>query len=208
MPAKIDLTGMQFGRLLAIKPDPRFKGKGVKWECQCSCGNITSVLCRSLRAGYTKSCGCQKIDSATTHGMSKTKEFETWSSMVYRCTRPAHQAYLRYGGRGITVCQEWLDDFMNFYRDMGPLPTPKHTLERIDNDRGYCKENCRWATMMEQNANRSSNVKITHDGVTLHKSGWARRLGVPVSTFDNWMRRGMTMEEAIARASTLESKRR
>lgn len=112
-----------------------------------------------------------------THGMYGTPIYRTWVRMKQRCQNPNSKFYKWYGSRGITVSKDW-QKFENFYRDMGDKPTPKHSLDRINNDKGYSKENCRWATMAEQGSNRRDNVNITFKGVTKNIAAWAKDLGI------------------------------
>lgn len=149
----IDLTDQTFGRLTALEIKGRDCSGAAMWKCQCTCGNTKTISGSNLRAGRTKSCGCLQKERATTHGMTKTSEYPTWADMKRRCINPNHAAYKYYGGRGITVCKEWLHSFETFFKDMGERPSGL-TLERIDNDKGYYLENCIWATPTEQGRNR------------------------------------------------------
>lgn len=120
----------------------------------CDCGTQRLVRTYCLQKGITKSCRClQKEMAAKTHGLSETPEYQAWISAKNRCTRPSNTLYHNYGGRGITMCPEWLNSFETFLRDMGKRPSQFHTLERINNEQGYNKENCKWATRTEQNNN-------------------------------------------------------
>ncbi len=130
-----------------------------------------------LRWGRTIAATEEKEMSAR-HGKSKTPEHRCWLKMKERCTNPNAINFERYGGRGIAVCEEWRTDFLAFYRDMGPRPSPSHSLERIDNLRGYSKENCRWATIYEQANNTRRNILITRDGRTQTRAQWCRELGL------------------------------
>lgn len=109
-------------------------------------------------------------------------EYTSWHSMKQRCTNPKNKRYRRYGARGIVVCQEWADDFSKFLSDMGPRPTPKHTLERRDNNGSYYADNCVWATKATQNRNHSRNHNITFNGETLCVTDWAARIGIKQHT--------------------------
>lgn len=160
-----DLTGQTFGRLTVLSLDPASHSKKTLWSCQCECGNIKSVLGTMLRNGHTSSCGCFQIDFSrqrhTTHGMSGSPEFQIWAAMWARCTNPNHVGYSKYKDR--TPPEEWRD-FVNFYAELGPRPTPSHTLERTDNTKPYGPGNCTWATRKTQNRNTSCTIRVILDG--------------------------------------------
>jgi len=156
MPPFLDITGMMFGRLTALKLVGKTPAGMSLWLCACECGNKRVVMVSSLRYGSTTSCGCIRVEqqrkSFLRHGMSGTREHHTWLSMLQRCYNENNPRYEHYGGRGISVCDEWRDDFAAFYRDMGPKPIGL-SIDRIDNDGDYNRDNCRWATASEQNYN-------------------------------------------------------
>lgn len=125
---------------------------------------------------------------AKTHGDSYACEYRSWKMMRSRCTNPNDPAYHNYGERGIRVCDRW-DDYGAFLLDMGRRPTPAHTLERIDNSKGYSPENCRWATRAEQLRNRRNNRNVTHNGTTMCVADWSTKTGIPKSTLRYRLRR-------------------
>lgn len=161
-----DLTDNTYGRLLVISPADKLNGK-IMFNCRCSCGNTLIVTSGNLKNGHTQSCGCYMADLTTTHGLSNTLSYAVWSSMKARCDNPNNPYYKNYGGRGITVCDRW-NKFENFYDDMCPRPEGM-TLERIDNDKGYGPDNCKWVTLFEQQCNKRTNRKII--GVTSQAAG-------------------------------------
>ena len=196
-----DLRGMRVGRLLVIEPTPTRKNGRVLWRCECDCGN--EVLVRSsslLRPSSTKSCGCYGRDSRFgrgTHKMTNTPEYRTWCKMKARCYSPRDKRFGNYGGRGITVCDRWLNSFQNFYDDMGPKPA-HYSLERIDNDGNYEPQNCKWIPMAEQAKNRTTVYKISFGGHTLSISGWARKLGMSPSCLRfRLVKRNWPIEQAL-----------
>ncbi len=150
MGKKIDLTGQRFGLLTVVKEGGRSKHGSILWDCICDCGTIVACRSGSLKSGNTKTCGCRGIN--WNHGRSRTPEYIAWACMIQRC-RPSDKDARFYNKRGITTCERW-KDFKNFYADMGDRPSPSHSLDRIDNDKGYFPGNCRWATKSQQNKNK------------------------------------------------------
>lgn len=177
--------GQVFGRWTVDRYIKSRRGRG-RWECVCACGARKILLGYKLSSGNTKSCGCWRRDRLLKHGFtsrsggraSRTREYTSWAGAKERCHNPDAQAYDRYGGRGITMCERWRVDFTAFLADMGARPTPRHTLDRIDNDGPYSPENCRWATYGEQNRNTRQNRWIEFNGETLCLQDWALRLGM------------------------------
>lgn len=172
----IDLRGQKFGRLLITEFVGRIKGK-TKWKAICDCGNETIVSTSDLRSNNTKSCGCYVLESRIKHGHSRnhkiTPEYSVWISMKGRCYNKNEKEYKYYGGRGIIVCDRWLERFDNFFDDMGVRPSKKHSIDRINNDGNYEPSNCRWATTKEQSRNRSDNHYLSYGSVTMVLADWA-----------------------------------
>lgn len=147
-----NLTGKKFGRWTVTKKLPRSSGHGF-YRAKCVCGTKRILRETDLKRNHTKSCGCLRADVQSTHGMRYTTEYNSWQAMISRCTRKTHQSYPYYGGRGISICKKW-DSFENFIKDMGKKPTQQHTIDRIDNDKNYTPNNCRWATKKQQAKNK------------------------------------------------------
>jgi len=146
----------------------------------------------------------------TTHGMHKTPEYRSWGNMKNRCFNPNEKRYSDYGGRGITVCDRWKNSFENFLADMGLKPTPKHSLDRIDNDGDYQKDNCKWSTHVEQQNNRSSNRFITIEDVTLTITQWEKKMGFNKNIIwqrleDGWSEYDAVMTPVHVRLITIEN---
>jgi hypothetical protein len=156
--AAIDLTGRRFGRLVVLGRDGAIRGGHAAWRCRCDCGQVRVIVGRYLRDGAVHSCGCYRRERIARvnfrHGMRNTPEYHAWHSMKDRCTNPRHRAWRNYGGRGITVCLEWLASFEAFIAHVGSRPSPDHSLDRIDNNGGYGPGNVRWATLSQQMRNR------------------------------------------------------
>jgi hypothetical protein len=181
---KVDITGLRFGRLVAVREAGRSRGGQVTWDCQCDCGNTTVVLGTFLRYGNTKSCGCGKNAQRTPDGHWRTWDaprrrlYRAWVAMRNRCNNSRGPDYRYYGGRGVRVCSAW-DSFLQFERDMGPHPGVGWTLDRRGNDGDYDPDNCRWATRRTQGQNRSYNILDRKQAEQIRKSyatGWFRQI--------------------------------
>lgn len=201
----VDIAGQRFGRLVAVELRGRKNGKAA-WLCRCDCGREIVTLGTMLRMGDSRSCGCYAADRAArlhrTHGASKSPEYKTWRSMLGRCHRKTDPGWKNYGGRGISVCERWRRSFQSFLADMGPRPSPAHSIDRINNDRGYGPGNCRWATQLQQQNNRRSTRLAMFRGRRLSLSEIAREAGVPFQTLWRRVRRaGWEIERAISTPS-------
>jgi hypothetical protein len=154
----IDITGQRFGRLTVIQRAPYDAFKGTSWECLCDCGNRRTVFGPDLKNKRIVSCGCFRRENSrklnTTHGDSTTVEYEAWCGMKRRCTKSDEPDWKLYGGRGIKVCDEWINDYPAFLAHIGRRPSPEHSIDRIDNDGNYEPGNVRWATPKEQRNNQ------------------------------------------------------
>lgn len=203
-----NLIKQRFGRLTVQYFLGKSRGEEINrirwryyWIALCDCGNTVLVDQDSLKKN-TQSCGCLQLDSVIKHGFHRRAEYQTWSGMKQRCRNPKDAAYINYGGRGISVCDRWLESFENFFEDMGPKPTPQYSLDRIDNDGNYCPANCKWATPKEQAANRrlsySPQYLITYNGQTKNLNDWAISAGLKHGKCLVYrLRRGWPLDKAL-----------
>lgn len=198
-----DLSEMKFNRLTVIKRAENNKYNRAQWLCKCDCGNTIVVSGNALLKYNTKSCGCLKIESSKQtknkkHGMTNTRLFHCWSAMKDRCINEHNQAYKNYGGRGITVCDEWLHNFQSFYDwSMEHGYTDDLTIDRIDVNGNYCPENCRWITRDEQQRNKRNNRYIEYNGEIKTIAEWAKIAGIERSVLRGRIDRGWTIEKAL-----------
>jgi hypothetical protein len=207
-----EYSGQRFGKLVAIKYITE-RNKQHIWLWQCDCGNAKELPLYPVKFGNTKSCGCLRNYSGDNnpnhkHGNCYSKEYSIWSAMKRRCKNPGNKAYKYYGGRGITVCERWLNSFDNFYADLGPIPSEKHSLDRIDVNKNYEPSNCRWATQSEQVRNSRVREKSVsgQKGVTFDKavSKWAS--GISVNGKWKSLGRFLLLEDAIEARKQAEQK--
>lgn len=201
-----DLTQSKepFGRLTVLFYAGRI-GRMHAFHCRCVCGNEKTVIGTSLSNGATESCGCLQRERAkefaTVHGMVDRPEYVVWQGMIARCTYPKNKFWKTYGGAGVTVCERWRKSFADFFQDMGPRPSPKHSLDRFPNQNGnYEPGNVRWATPEEQAHNRTDNTNFTVGDETKTISEWSRILRVSRITLNRRMKRCCTEQEFVAPA--------
>lgn len=192
--------GSRFGRLTFVERLPE-----KRWRLQCDCGEHKIALASNVLKGATVSCGCRqaevaRINGAVTkrHGETRTAVYGIWVAMRARCSDPKHQLFAMYGGRGITVCQRWAESYEAFRDDMGPRPSLQHSIDRIDNTKGYEPDNCRWATYTEQNNNRRGVPKIEYRGRQLTRPELARELGLSAEIVRSRLSRGWDVERIAA----------
>lgn len=201
----INLIGERFGRLVVVEQlEDYVRRDGSRqhvWRCICDCGNEIHTTTMNLRSGDTKSCGCYKHDSTvarmTTHGESDTRLHSIWKAMRKRCNNPHDSAYNYYGGKGIKVCEEW-DDFTSFKEwAMANGYSDDLTIDRIDSDKDYCPQNCRWSNFKDQCNNRTNNCFIEYNGERLTIAQWSERLGIKYTTLYRRIKCGKSPEEAL-----------
>lgn len=206
MSAKIDMTGRRIGRLTVICEAEKRK-KHIMWLCKCDCGKEVIAAGVNLRRGYYKSCGCYSADRLremrTKHKMSNSRLYREWAQMKGRCYYPKYINYDCYGERGITVCDEWKNDFSCFMKwalDNGY--TDELTLDRIDNDKGYSPDNCRWITGKEQANNRRNNHYVTYNGITKTISQWSEITGIDYGCLKSRITKlGWDIKDALTKPS-------
>ena len=210
-----DITGLLFGRLHVIGYVGSLPNGVSLWLCHCDCGKDTVVEKGSLTRskGYTRSCGCLAAETASvrnrTHGFKKSAIYDIYIGMIRRCTDETCRSWKDYGGRGIVVCERWINSIADFSSDMPPFPGEGYSIDRIDNDGNYscgqCLDciahgwiaNCHWATDIEQANNSRHNRAITFNGKTQSLSLWCRELAIPYDRTRSRLNRGQSIEEAF-----------
>ncbi len=201
----IDLTGKQFGILTVVERSGTANDKQALWKCRCDCGNFHIARGRDLRDGRVKSCGCKSKEwqgkARLKHGMTNTRIYRIWAGMNSRCSNKNIERYIDYGGRGITVCDEWKGEngFQNFYDwAMSNGYREGLTIDRIDNSKGYSLDNCRWATAKEQANNRRTNRIIEFNGESHTSCEWAEIIGIDRNVIENRIDNlGWSIEKAL-----------
>lgn len=208
-----DMTGTKWNKLTVIERAGSISGKAA-WKCRCDCGKECIVNGDNMRNGHTTSCGCERKRIAreesakkraeknpnanySAHGDTRTRLYDIWSHMKSRCSRPYDPRYKDYGGRGISVCEEWqmYGSFQKWAIENGYKDDL--TIERIDNDKNYCPENCTWIPKSDQAKNRRINVMYTENGVTRNMREWAKIKGINYGTVQCRRKRGWTLEKAL-----------
>lgn len=203
-----DITGERFHRWIVLSYAGTVSNGDRQthaWNCICDCGSAAVVRGKNLKNGISKSCGCynkeQTSKASTTHGHSKgysrTPEYATWVRMIERCYSEGSSGYHKYGAKGISVCDQWKSDFPTFLADMGQKPSSKHSIDRIDNSKGYEPDNCRWATASEQAYNRTTAHFVVINGVKMHLKEATKLSPVGESAILRRLQKGWSDEEAV-----------
>ena len=203
-----DLTGRRFSRLVVKRLSHKEKREYsygwmtiIHWHCSCDCGGAIVVPGARLRNGHTPSCGCMKREKLSTHmtrhGGHNSPEYRVWSHIKGRCENSSDASYNNYGGRGIRVCSEWRDDFEAFIRDVGKRPSPKHQIDRINNEGDYEPGNVRWTTSVVNNRNRRTTRYVNYLGVERTLQEWSDVLHVPYGRIAARYVKGWSPEEIL-----------
>lgn len=201
----IDLTGKKFGKLTVIKRVGSDKYKNAIWLCRCDCGKETVKITSRLKSGYTKSCGCltvQKLlERNTKHNQANTRLYKIYKGLLQRCYITSNPAYKNYGGRGIRICDEWVDKksgFINFYNwAISNGYKGNLSIDRINNNGNYEPNNCRWATRKQQSNNRRNSHYITYNGETHTLKEWTEILNISYSMLSHRIQRNWDLEKAL-----------
>lgn len=205
----VDLTGQKINRwFVKGKDEIKSKNNRVYWNCVCDCGKEKSILAYNLKKGLSKSCGCIRDEVAKltqlkaaksniTHGYSHTALYKKYRSMMERCYREKNENYINYGGRGINVCTEWrtFEGFLKWSLDNGYQSGL--SIERIDVNKDYCPENCKWITIKEQQSNKTTSRKLTYGGITMTTAEWSRETGIKAVTIRARLNRGWSVEKTL-----------
>lgn len=202
MTEALNLIGQRFGRLTVIDKAEKYKDGHTMWLCRCDCGNEKAVLEKTLKNGKTKSCGCLRtemlINRLTIHGLRHTRIHNIWRGIKQRCYNSKRKSFVFYGGRGITMCDEWNNDFMSFYNwSMSNGYSDNLTIDRIDVNGNYEPNNCRWATKKEQMNNMRTNRLLTYNGETHTIAEWSDILNVGGKTLYSRLQKGWSVEKTL-----------
>lgn len=191
----IDLAGQKFNYLTVIRIESR---NPLKWLCKCDCGNLHVVSPQNLKRGLVKSCGCARKGHTPTHNMSNTRMYRIYRGIIRRCYNKHEPAYPRYGGRGILMCDEWKADFLAFYNwSISHGYNETLTIDRIDSNKGYSPDNCRWVDMKAQSNNRRNCIMFTYNNKTQTVKQWCEELGLKYGTVHSRICRGWPVDEAL-----------
>jgi hypothetical protein len=213
----VDMIGLVFGRLTVVARAENTKGGGAQWVCRCECGEQKVNTRKNLIKGRVRSCGCLRRETSReiglrsrTHGQAVlvTPEYKAWVSALGRCHNPRHKQWELYGGRGIHVADEWRDDFAAFFAYIGPKPSPQHSLDRIDPNRGYEPGNVRWADWFVQGNNRRNNHMVVVDGVRMTLAEAIRLKGQKSSRVRQRLANGWDIERALNESSRNQTDRK
>ena len=202
-----DLTGERFGRLTVINRAENAKDGHARWNCLCDCGNHTVACGNDLKKGTTRSCGCMRLDkieemvktnTENGHGQSHSRLYSIWSNMKQRCYNSKVPEYHLYGGRGVTICDEWLSDFRSFYDwAMSHGYEESLSIDRIDVNKGYSPDNCRWATAKEQSNNTRANRRFSINGISKTLKEWSEEYSMDYDKAKSRIYIGWSIEEAL-----------
>lgn len=179
MPKKFEIKSEdKFGRLIIIREVDKSKCGKRRFLTKCDCGSEKTVQLTHLRSGNTKSCGCLQKEFTTSHGKTKHRLYKRWIAIKQRCLNTNNDSYKNYGGRGITICEEWKHSFQTFLDDMEDSYIEGYHIDRIDNDKGYSKDNCRWVTRQQNQANRrgAKNSSSKYKGVSKKRNKWQAQI--------------------------------
>lgn len=210
----VDLTGQRFGRWVVLERASNTPNGTARWICQCDCGTKRIVIGRDLRNGSSQSCGClhREIAAASSQKFASRdmRLYRIWCAMRKRCNNPKHPFYYVYGGRGIRVCPEWETDFGAFQAwAVSHGYSPELTIDRINNDLGYCPQNCRWASIAEQANNHRNNKTIIYKGKKKTIAQWAKITGISYGTLLSRYNAGWSAEDMLTlQPSTLPRERK
>jgi hypothetical protein len=204
MAKRNDLTGNVYGRLTVLQYHHTDERGRAFWLCRCECGNEHIAMTALLCDDRVKSCGCLLKDSffvnnPKQHGLAGTPEYRSWNAVKFRCYNEKSSDYADYGAKGITMYEPWKDSFLRFLEDVGHRPSPIHTLDRIENSKGYYPGNVRWATPEEQATNRRTTVMVEYKGELMSISQLSRKTGIHQATLNYRIHKGMTGDQAASK---------